>query len=169
MAFLAAAAPYLMAAGTAMSAYSALQQGQSEYQASLMQSQIEERNAKANEIAATQSQEEASREAKQLDLQRRKLIGEQAAAAGKSGLTISGSVDDVMNDTAIQMETEIQMAKYRGQVEAYNYGQKALNNYTQAKMDIYSGIEAKRSATWSAAGTLISGAARYGSIKYGKQ
>lgn len=169
MAFMAAAAPYLLAAGTAMSAYSVLSQGRAESMKDEFLAKQGARNAENNAVAAMQAQQEAKRNADQLDVQRRKIIGEQTAAAGASGLTVSGSVADVMNDTAIQMETEIQMAKYRGQIESYNYGQRAINNMSQANMYRLSGSSAKSSATWTAAGTVLNGAATYGMIKYWKQ
>ncbi len=167
MAFLAAAAPYIMMAGTAMSAYGMYAQGQAQYQSALFSAKRDEANALNEGRAAVQAQEEAQREVDALKQQRMRILGEQAAAASKSGLTISGSVTDAMNDTAIQMETEIQMAKYRGAMNAYNSGQRASSYLDQATMTRYAGKSARNSANLSAAGTIISGASRYGSLKYG--
>lgn len=170
--------------GTGISAYGMIQQGniaeqQGNLQARIAQDEanynakIDDNNAIRSGYAAIQEQQSADQEIDSLREQRLRALGSQRAALGKSGLTISGSGLDVMSDTAVQFEKEIQMARYRGQVGAFNYAQQAADFRSSANARrvsgrntaisaAFSGASAKYSSRLSATGTLIGGLAQAG-------
>jgi hypothetical protein len=166
-------------AGAGISAYGMIQQGkqqaasistESNYMAS-----IDETNALRAGQAGVQEQQAAQREVDDLREQKIRLLASQRAQAGGSGLTISGSVVDAMSDSSIQVEKEIQMARYRGEVSAYNYRNEAQDLYKSAtfrrKFGATSASNALSSSRWSAAGTAIQGlgSAGFNFASFGKR
>lgn len=165
--------------GTGISAYGMIQQGkttaaQMELQSRIAQddanyqAKLDENNAVRAGYAAIQEQQQADREIDSLRETRLRTLGSQRAALGKSGLTISGSAVDVMTDTSLQIEKEIQLARYRGQVGAYNYATQASDLRTGAAAkriagrnigitSAYGAASARYNAAWSATGAAIGG------------
>lgn len=158
MSFIPAGVYYgLMAAGTAASAYGTIQQGRAQRREADYNAKVEENNAISAGYAAIQEQEAAAREANQIRDTRLRALSTQRSAAAHAGLAISGSVIDVMGDSALEAEKEIQMSLYRGRVSSYNQGQQASNLRTRAKLTRMAGRNASRSATLQGVGTLIGG------------
>jgi hypothetical protein len=149
-------------AGAGVSAYGMIQQGKAQRRESEYQAQVDENNAITTGYAAIQEQRNAQIEADQLRGVRDRALGSQRAAAAASGLTISGSVIDVMNDSAIEAEKEIQMSIYRGNIAAQNRRGEADNLRQRAKLTRMSGRNAQRTSFYQAGGTLLSGAASAG-------
>jgi len=138
------------------------------------QAKLDENNAVRAGYAAIQEQQNADREIDATREQRLRVLASQRAALGKSGLTITGSAVDVLSDTSIQMEKEIQMARYRGQIVAYNYSQEASDLRISAGARRAAGSNARLTAgynarsaivnsRYSAAGTLLQAAGSIGS------
>lgn len=151
------------AVGAGISAYSAIQQGKATQKEANYNAAVQENNAISAGYAAMQEQQAAAREVGTLREQRDRMFASNRTAAAASGLTLSGSVLDVMGDTSLQSEKEISMAYYRGNVNAQNSLNQASNMRSQAVMTRASGANAKRGAYFQAAGTLLSSAGSIGS------
>ena len=152
-----AMAPILSAlsvVGTVISAISAIRQGEASQTAANYNAQINQQNA----ALATQ---QASDEARQQQRETYLRLGAIRAAQGHSGGTgDTGSVLDVLADTAAQGELDRQNIIYKGQLQARGYS-------NTATLDTYSGNAAVSRATSTAAGDLFSGAANAGKIYQG--
>lgn len=153
----------LAAVGTGISAYGLIQQGKSQQREANYNAAVQENNAISAGYAAMQEQQAAAREVDTLREQRDRMFASNRTAAAASGLTLSGSVLDVMGDTSLQSEKEISMAYYRGNVNAQNSLNQANNLRSQAVMTRNAGANAKRGAYFQSAGTLLSSAASIGS------
>jgi hypothetical protein len=162
MAFLPAIGLIAGLAGTAVSAVGMIQQGRQQNQAAKYQAQVDENNATRAGYSAIQAQEQAQREAGDIAAQRRRVLSQNIASASRSGLGIGGSVVDVMTDTALQAEQDIQMAIYRGDTSAYNYANEAASSRSNAKFSRMSGRNAVRGSYLSAGGSLLSNTSSLG-------
>lgn len=145
-------------AGAGVSAYGQIQQGKAARREANYNAAVDENNAISAGYAAIQETQAASREVEQLRETRLRNLGSQRAAAAHSGLTISGSVLDTMGDSALEIEKEIQMTKYRGRIGAYNLQQQGNNLRSRATMTRIAGKNAQSSSRYAAGGTLLSGA-----------
>lgn len=142
----------LSAIGTGIGAYAQAQAGEAADKAAKF-------NAKVAQNQATEAQMRAGFEAGQV--RRRNLIrsGDQRAAYAKSGVDISGSANDVINDTGIQGELAALATLYGGASQAQNLR-------AQAQLDIFSGQQAQ-TAGWLGGGTtLLTGGARTAGMAY---
>lgn len=162
MAFVAPILPYLMAAGAAVSAYGVIQQGRAANREANYQAGVDDNNAISSGYAAVQEQQNAAREAGSIRDDGRRALSSQRSAAANAGLMISGSVLDVMGDTAIESEKEAHMALYRGDINAYNQRNQGANYRNQAVLTRMSGANAKKASKLTAASTLLTGAANAG-------
>ena len=144
-------------AGAGISAYGMVQQGKAQKAQMEYNAKSAENDAATAGYAALQEQQAAAREAEGQREQRLRVLGSQKAAASASGLTISGSVTDVMTDTSIQAEKEIQMALYRGEIGAYNQRNRSTALRSDASMSRSAGRSALTSSYWGATGALVSG------------
>lgn len=158
-------------AGAGVSAYGMVQQGRAARQEANYNAKIEENNAISAGYAAIQEQQAAQREADSLRDERIRALASQRTAVAASGLMLSGSALDVMGDTALESEKEIQMALYRGRIGSYNQTQQAANFRNRAVLTRMAGKNAARSYNMQAAGTFLSSAAStssgYASFKKG--
>ncbi len=142
---LAAAIPWVLAvAGTAVSTYAAVAQGEAAEDAAKDQNEA----AKAQ---AQSAQDAAALEAGQVRRENLLRLGKNRAATAKSGVLIEDSAADVMYDASIQGEIEAMSVLYSGATEA---------SYQRSKgrMALKEGKAAKRAGYVSGAGTLIGGA-----------
>lgn len=157
-------APYLMAASAAVTVAGAVQQsqaakaqGEAAQRQANFEAQVQENNATIAGYQAIEARKAADREAAQIQEQRLRVLGQQRAATSASGLTLSGSALDVMSDSAIQAEKDIQMAKYRGDVGAYNATNQSRDLQTSSILTRMAGANAKAAARDRSTGALISG------------
>jgi hypothetical protein len=149
--------------GAGVSAYGMIQQGKAQQREANYNAAVQENNAISAGYASIQEQQSASREVDAFRENRDRVFASNRTAAAASGLTLSGSVLDVMGDTSLQAEKDISMAYYRGSVNSQNSMNQASNLRSQAVMTRSAGANAKRGAYFQAAGTLISSAASAGS------
>lgn len=108
MAFVAALAPYLAAAGTAYAGYQKYQADQ--YNAKVMGNE--------QRIAVDQS-------AAQEGLVRRnsrEQLGRQAAAFGGAGVGYGGSSEGALDQSAVNQELDALNTRYKGAITGYGYG-----------------------------------------------
>ena len=131
----------LAAAG--VSANAAIQQGKAQEKAAKFNAAVERNNALA-------AQDQAQFEAAKLRRRNAFLRGAQSAAIGKSGVDLSGSAVDVMNDSAVQGELDALAALYTGKVRA---------NSAQSSAQLFDaqGENARTSSYYSAAGSILGG------------
>jgi len=156
MSFVAPALPYIMAAGTALSAFSAIQQGNAMASAERYNASIEEQNAaNARAVAATQESDIKYKAGLQLG-------AEKAIAAASGADPNEGSPLQLMTDTAQQTTLDALRAKYQGDVGATNF----LN---QAQLDRYNAAQDQRSGLLKAGASILNGATSYAlySSRYG--
>lgn len=157
-AFIASTAASVVGAG--ISAYGMMQQGRAAKAEAEYNAKVQENNAVTAGYAAIQEQQAAQRDAENLREQRIRTMASQRTAVAHSGLAISGSAVDVLGDTSIASEREIQTVLYGGRVASYNAGQQGANYLRQASFSRAAGANAKRSAYLQAGSTLLTAAAQ---------
>lgn len=141
---MAAAVPFLMVAGAAMSAMSAINQGRAAQAAAKYNASIAEQNS---EVA----REQTLLQVRQADRESYLRLGAIRAAQGASGGKEAGSVLDVIADTAAQNEIERQDIVYRGALAQRGY-------QNTGTLDEMSGRAAGRSSYLTAGSELLQGA-----------
>lgn len=125
MAFLAAALPYLSAAGAA---YGAVKQSNADsYNAA----------AKANEQRVAIDQGTAA--SNMVQRQGRAALGKQAAAFGGAGVGYGGSSEIALDQTAINSEMDALNTRYKGTLTGYGYGVESGLDKSAAGSDLISG------------------------------
>ena len=147
---MAAALPFLMAAGSVMSAIGALQQGQAAKSASDYNATIATQNAA---IARQNAADKARQSDRETYLRLGSIRANQGAAGGAAG---EGSVLDVIGDVAAQSELERQQIIYSGELQARGF-------QNDASLETFSGESKQSSSYWKAGSELLSGAYNYGS------
>ena len=140
----------LMLAGTGVTALGSIQQGNAAKQAANFNAQVANNNA----IAARQN---AAANAKRLEREARLRAGANIAASGASGVQVSGSVMDLLEDNAMEEELDRLTILHQGELQAS--GLESSATLLRAE-----GSAAQRAGFTGAAGTLLSGA---GKLNYG--
>lgn len=141
---MAAALPFMMAAGAVISAVGALRQGQAASSAAKFNAQVAQQNA---QIARNNAQARAAQEARESYLR----LGAIRAAAGGSGVASDeGSVLDVLGDAAAQGELARQQALYQGELQARGYTNTANLDESRAE-------QVQTGSYWKAGSELLSG------------
>jgi len=134
-------------ASSAFSAMGAIQQGKSAQAAANANAQIAENNAA---IARASSEAEESRRRRASE----KEMGTLRTRIGKSGVTATGSILDVVEESVYNSEVDAMNARLEG-------AQQSTSFLNQANVSRAEGANAKRSGYISAAGTLAGGAYNY--------
>jgi len=166
MAFIGPAIPYLMAAGAAVSAVSAYQQGQSQKAAMNYQAQV----ARNNQLIAGQYATMEIQKGQQLEEQKRLETAQQEgairASAGASGLDPNAAGSSplrLQGDTAMLGEQDALTIRANAQRAAYGYTVQGLNYSGQATLDEMGATSAARSGALGAFSSIIGGASAVGS------
>ncbi len=144
MAFMAAAIPYIMAAGAVISAVGAIRQGQAQKAAADYNAQIAEQNA---QIARSQALDAERVQQRETYMRLGAIRAAQGHAGGAAG---EGSVLDVLGDVAAQSERERQQVIYEGELRARGFT-------NTATLDRYSGEQAVTSSYFKAGSELLGG------------
>ena len=145
---MAAALPFLMAAGSVMSAIGALQQGEAAKSAADYNATIATQNAA---IARQNAADKARQADRETYLRLGQIRANQGASGGNSG---EGSVLDVIGDVAAQSELEKQQILYQGELQARGFT-------NDATLETFSGEAKQSSGYWKAGSELLSGAYNY--------
>lgn len=145
-----AVVPIIMAASAAISAIGAIRQGQAADAAARFNATVAEQNAGI-------ARQQAAANAEQIQRQNLLRMGSLAAAQGKSGGNMSGSVVDVLGDVAAQGELERQNAIYGGELQARGF-------QNTATLDRSQGENAVTSSYFKAGGELLSAGTNYYSM-----
>lgn len=141
---MAAAVPFLMVAGAAMSAMSAINQGKAAQAAAKYNASIADQNAQV-------ARDQTILQVRQADREAYLRTGAIRAAQGASGGKEAGSVLDVIADTASQNELQRQDIVYQGSLR-----QRGFQN--TAALDRFSGDTARSSSYLTAGSELLQGA-----------
>ena len=141
-------------AGGAMSAFGQYQSGKSEQEAQEFNATIAEREAQLIKKGARLDE---YRSRKQL----RRLTGSQVAAYGSSGVELTGSPLDVIQDTIADAELEIAINKFNAEMGA-------KSRVSSAQRMREAGKDARTASMIKAGSTLLSSAGNYaGKYKIG--
>lgn len=140
--------PTVMTAGTAMSAIGSMQQGQAAKAAAGYNAAMMEQNATVERQQAGAREDAQRRQARQ-------VLGAQRAAFAQSGGGMGGSAADVMGQSAMNAELDALTLRYEGDL-------RARGMESQAASERYSGRSSAMAGYMGAAGSILSGAARYG-------
>ena len=143
-------------AGTVVQAAGASQQASAAAAAAKYNEQVATRNAA---IARTQ----ASNEQEDKRLQNRRQLAQIRASYGASGLDASGSVLDVILDTATEQDLDVAKIGYKGDLAALQYTDKAQQYDAEAKNAKAAGTFGVLSAVAGGASSLLKGATSSGS------
>jgi hypothetical protein len=133
----------LAVAGAAVSATASYQQGKT-------QRKIGEYNANLAKNQAVAARYAAEAQAQKVRERAKRLQASQVVGASKSGLTLSGSVSDVMYDSSVESEIDALTSLYKGQ-------RGAESGYAEAALERYRGRSAQLQGNLAAAGTLLEG------------
>jgi len=128
-----------MLAGTTATAYGQYQAGQSQ--------------KKLAEYNAALAKREADIEADRFKREKVTLASRMRAGYGAAGVQMSGTPLEVMDQTAKDIESDIALTRWKGDVEAGLYR--------------YKGRVAGRSGTWKAGTTLLTGGTKAGAAYFG--
>jgi len=107
-------------------AMGAQQQGAATAAAANYQAQVATRNA-------TVARQQATAEADDQRRENRRQLGAIRAAYGGSGIEMAGSPLDVLEDTALEQELDVQRIGYRGELRAAGENDKATLSLMEAK------------------------------------
>ncbi len=141
----------LIIAGTAVQALGAIQQGNAAKKAA-------DYNAGQLEQGAALERQQANEREEAQRRQARQVLGSQRAAFAQSGGGMGGSAADVMAQSATNAELDALTLRYEGDL-------KARGMEAQASSERYAGAVAKRNSRMQAVGSILSGAAMYGSMQ----
>lgn len=130
-------------AGAGVGAYSAIQAGENAKQAADFNTAVQKNNALA-------AQQQAAYEAQRVRRRNALVSGAQRAAFSKAGVDISGSVNDVLYDSAVQGEMDAIAALYTGKV-------RSNSDRAGAMLSTLQGDNAQQSSYYSAAGSILGG------------
>ena len=154
----------MSAVGTAIGVAGSIQQSQAQAAQMEYQSEIANRNAKLAEQQASAQRMQGYEAMAAERLKTAKLIGQQRAQAGASGVSLdSGSFLDVAEDTAATGEMQAINAFNQGIDTAYNSEIQSWNYQSQAAGYDYASGQAQSSGIWNAIGQGIGGIADIGS------
>lgn len=128
-------------ASAVVGAMGAMQQGKAQSQAANYTAQVADRNAKVARQQAGVEQDDQRRE-------NQRQLGAIRAAYGGSGVEMAGSPLDVLEDTAMEQELDVERIGYRGKL-------RALGETDKAALARAEGDNAKSAASISAAGSLL--------------
>lgn len=173
----------LIAASTAISAVGAIQsasaasaQAKAQANAAAYNQAVAERN---QQIAAQKRQltiQQAQVDAEDKRRENRRRLSEIRANYGASGLALAGSPLDVLEDSALELGTDVRRIEHQGQVAGYEGALQILglrDEATLASMERQSALSRASSARTAgfinSAGAIAGGAARIAGTDWGKQ
>lgn len=149
---MAAAAPFILAAGAISSAIGSVQQGDA-------QADSEEFNANVATQNAALSRAQAAEDERRTRVTGRKVLGAEGAAIGASGIQREGgSAMDVLQESASNAELDALTVKNAGEVKARSYEAQAANDMKRAGA-------ARTGGYFGAAASILGGAGKMAGLK----
>jgi hypothetical protein len=148
MAFMAAALPYIAAAGATIAAYSSVQQGKAANRAAQFEAGQMEHNAKEARAA---SQRDAMEQRRRAEVAQSRAL---AVAAASGAGALDPTVIDLIGDIEAEGDLNARTALYAG--EERGKGMEA-----QAGARRYEGAQARKAANMKSASTILSSASSF--------
>lgn len=152
----------LAAAASAVSgvigAIGAIQSANAQAAAAEYNARIAERNSKIADQNRQMNIQTAEIAAEDKRRENRRVLSAMRAAYGTSGLELAGSPLDVLADTAIEQELDVQRIRYEGRVRGREGAIQMLGLEEDATLSRMEGKAAKTAGYIGAAGSLFSGA-----------
>ncbi len=156
-----------IAAGAALSAVAAIQQGQAAKKAGQAQAAIAEHNAKLKERQAVAAREQAREQADRFKLQGKQLQGKQKVALAKGGVLAEvGTPALVLEETAQNLEDDRLAILREGFLRGSFAESEAEGLRAQGRAAIARGKNAQIGSFLSAGGTLLTGLGAAGYAAY---
>jgi hypothetical protein len=137
--------------------------------ASDYQAQVARMNAQIAEDNARRALERSQIEQQDQDTITRAQLGTQEALQGASGLSIEGGSQILTRKSAAMLgRRDALNIRQAGEIEAYNYKTQAVNQEAAARLAKAQGQSALVGSYFSAGGSLLSSAAKFGSSDFFK-
>ncbi len=153
------------ALSTGIGIYSSIKQSQAQQAQAEYQAKVANRNAELAQQQASAQRAQGYEAAQKERLKTARLIGQQRAQAGASGVAVDlGSFADVAEDTAAQGEMDALNAYNAGLDRGYNSELQAWNYKTNAEGYQQAADNAGAAGTLNALGQGIGGIAQMGSV-----
>jgi hypothetical protein len=163
MAFLAPIAAVATVVGGLASAGGSLVGGMAAKNAGNYQAQVARMNAKIAEDNANRSLERSQIQQEDQDTLTRSQLGTQEALQGASGLSLTGGSQILTRKSAAMLgRRDALNVRQAGELEAYGYKTQAVNSEAQARQAKAAGQSALVGSYFSAAGSLLSSATKFG-------
>jgi hypothetical protein len=126
------ALPFVAAAGAAMSAVGAISSGNAQAAALRQNAALETANANAVNQQTSQRQQQELRQGRQ-------AIGEQSASIAQSGIGFSGTGNDLLKQSATNLDLDVLNTGYAGQLQSMGLENQAAIDKSQASSAITAG------------------------------
>jgi hypothetical protein len=152
----------LVAASTAMTAVSAIQQGQAAAAQADAQQQSQKYNAIVKQQNAALARQQAGAREEQQRRGARQLLGQQRAALAQAGIGTGGSALDIEEQSAVRAELDALTIAYEGELQAKGLLASAQQDIYQGEVAAAAGENAKTASYISAGASILQGAASYG-------
>lgn len=151
----------LAAAASAVSgvigALGAIQSANAQAAAAEYNAKIQERNSIIADQNRKQAVQTAEITAEDKRRDNRRILASMRAAYGTSGLEMAGSPLDVLEDTAVEQELDVQRIRYEGRARAREGAIQMLGLREDATLSRMEGKAAKTAGYIGAAGQLVGG------------
>lgn len=151
----------LMIAGTAMSAYGAIRQGQAQEANYNAQAQANEYNAVVAQNNARVAAEQANAQEEQQRRHFRSMQGQAMAGVAQSGAGFDGSNADVLAQNQVNNELDALTIRYEGQNKMKSLESQAQIEKYNAATNRMNAKEAKTAGYINAGANILSGASKY--------
>lgn len=146
------------ASSAAVGAVGAIQSGRQAQAAAQSQANMEDYNAKVQDIQARQAYAAAGREEDAQRQQARAVIGQQLAASAQTGAGLNG---DLLRQSIFDTEADTQAIRYEGALKGQGLTEQAALSRSGADVARNRSSSAVGSSYLSAAGSLLNGATSY--------
>lgn len=161
MAFIAAAYPYIMAAGAAVAAASAIQQGRVASANAKSQANVSDYNAKVAENNAATSRQQAVANEEGQRRQAALQLGRQRAGTAEAGGGLDGTSGDLYAQSLQNVDLDAKNILYQGDLRGQGLDSEATLQTAGAGQYRSNASQAVSGSYYSAAGAALSGAGNY--------
>lgn len=137
----------MLVASTALTAASAISQGNAAKAAG-------EANAKMQEQEASMARSQGNARQEAMRRRAREVLGQQRAAIGQAGIGWGGSAQDILEQSAVNMELDTMNIGYEAELQARGL----INKSTMSRWE---GKQAQRAGQVKAAGSILNSSVSY--------
>lgn len=123
---------------------------------------VQRQNARISEGLAKETERRGARQETDYRIRIKSFKGGQRTAVAASGLQMSGSALDILEDTAVTAEEDAQNIRLNAARDAYGYRTQGLNYQSQADVTEFAGQQQAASTILTGAANSYSAYQRYG-------